>query len=374
MSAASGVLGRGAGRRTLAAALIALVVLPACARRITEVDPDFTFPEGRVSDEARLIVWNEAGTEINYYLDASVPPGCPPGPTCDPACPNRRLLDPGDPQVSSETVTFGPIGAVNLMILDRTPATAFSPMRREANGGYRATLDFPLTPQRRWLDQQWELYSWQDVRPSGFVPPTYVARGMIGGVESAGSPLTNEATLADDAIQDVTYAGRCLPCDSLFTIRWQPVTGAARYWLHVFQFSSGTTERDRLQASRPAPVNAIKSQDVLIAAVPPTSTSYRIGDATRTDVIRLIERIPRYNQIHLVRISAVDSTGRLIAFSRGDFGVIDEGDRYGLYRQGAFVVTPWNRRVEQGGDPPFCQPETFAATLPVAAAGADPGR
>lgn len=329
------------------ALVVSAVALGACAKHITEVDPSYTQPEGRLSADAQLVVWNDASVKMDLYSDL----GGHQGPDEVPTCPHRRVPDIFDRLIDS---TFDARSGVNLAILDRTPATAFRPMRREANGGYRALVDYPVAPVRKWLDAQWEIYRFVDAAPSGFTPPTYVGRGLVGGVEGADTPLTNEALLPTTPLQDVTYAGNCLPCDSLFTIRWQPIAGAARVWIHVYQFAAGVSDAEIRASAHPSPVNVVRPRDFLIVSLPGDATSYRLGDRTRTDVNRVLERTTNFGQTYHVRISAVDSTGYLTAFSRGDYGVEDRGEVYGLFRLGAFLVNP--KRV--GPNFPFCQPET----------------
>jgi hypothetical protein len=344
----------GTSWRPLVAALAALLVLAlglgACAQRVTEVDPNFVFPEGHVSDDSQLVLWYDVPVEVREYADATEPPG----PDQSPFCPNSIFPDPGDPVVRTQTFRFNPTGSINLTILDHSPATAFRPMRREANGGYRTLLDFPLPPTRKWLENQWELYSYSDSRPSGFDPPTYVGRGSVGGLQSASSPLTNQAELRIATPGDIRYTGRCLPCDSLFTLRWDAVPGVFRYWLHVYQVASGASETELVKATRPSPINDVRPRDLLLAYVGDSVASYRLGDVARHDIVRLVERTPAYNQSYRVRIAAVDSLGQLIAITRGDFGTLGRGENYALMRLNAYIVTT----KRPSNSPPFCQTET----------------
>lgn len=340
--------------RALAAAVAALGVLAmglgACAKRITEVDATYVLPEGRVSPDAQMVLWYEEPVEVRAYLDASEPPG----PDSDPHCPATVFADVGDPLVDVQTFDFKPAGSINATLLDHTAATSFRPMRKEANGGYRSMLDFPIKPSRKWLENQWELYTFNDSRPSGFQPPTYIARGLVNGAESAQSPLTNEAVAQRPAPLDLTYTGLCLPCDSLFTLRWNPVPGAARYWLHVYQLASGVTDTETLQATRPSPLDDTRPRDILLAFMDGSATSYKLRDATRHDIVRLVERATNYNQTYRVRIAAIDSTGQLLAINRGNFGLFQFPEGYALVRLNANLVST----KRPGNSFPFCQNET----------------
>lgn len=352
----------GVAPRAIAAALCGVLVLAiglgACGKRIAEVDPAFVFPEGRVSQDSRLILWRETPIEVRVYADLSEPPG----PAFNPFCRNNVSPDPGDPQVALETNEFQPTGTINLTIVDHTPSNGFVPMRREANGGYRAVTDFPLAPARKWLENGWEYYRFADIRPSGFTPPTYIGRGTVGGVQGASSTLTNEARLTIASLADIQYTGYCLPCDSLFTLRWNPVPGAFRYWLHVYQLATGVTPEEDVRSARPAPFNDTRPRDILLAYVGDTVTTYKLGDVTRQDIVRLVERNPAYAQTYRVRIAAVDTLGQLIAITRGDYTSLGRGDNYALVRLNAYIVTTKRRTPADPppGSPGACQSETAA--------------
>jgi hypothetical protein len=332
-----------------AALTLLALALGACGKRNTLVDPDYVFPEGNVSVDAQLVIWPEAAVQVLVYGDIA-----PPGPDRDPFCPARLFPGLGDPLLRIEIdSTAAPTGSINMAILDHTPASSFRPMRRETNGGYRAPLDFPIRPSRKWLESQWELYGINDSRPSGFQPPTYVARGVIGNSESADSPLTNEARLERTAIDSVAFTASCLPCDSLFTLSWEPVPGAVRYWLHVFQLSPGVSDGEIRRATRPAPLNSVRARDYFLGFVDNTVTSYKLGQYTRTDVTRLVERITNYNQEYQVRIAAVDSLGQLIAITKGDYRLLDRDEGYGLVRLNSVLVVP--KKITDPL-PPACRP------------------
>jgi hypothetical protein len=336
--------------RTFAAVAAALsllaLALGACSKRITEVDPTFTFPEGRVTDESQLVIWYEVPVVARAYADDTEPPG----PERDPFCPAGGLVDPGDPLIDTVPVEFNPAGSASMVILDHTASNTFRPLRRESNGGYGTPLDYSLTPTRKWLEPHWELYTFNDSQLSGFTPPTYIARGAVGGVEGANSPLTNEAELRLPAVGDINYTGPCLPCDSLFALRWDPVPGTVRYWIHVYQLAPGVTENQQVEAARTAPLNTVRPRDFLLAFADSTVTSYQLGQAPPAGVTKLVEASPVFGQSYMVRIAAVDALGQLIAVTRGDLGVLEVEGGYVLYPLNATLVNP----KRPGIGPPFC--------------------
>ena len=62
--------------------------------------------------------------------------------------------------------------------------------RTEPNGAVRKIFAFPIQPTRRYLDRHSEIYLFSDPDPpTGAV--SYYARGLIGGVAGANSPISN---------------------------------------------------------------------------------------------------------------------------------------------------------------------------------------
>lgn len=336
-----------------AAGVLLALALGACAKKITEVDSTYVSPEGQPSADAQMIVWHESAVVVENYLDTREPAG----PGRDPFCPNQ-IGPAGDAHTSTEVHQFRPEGSINAMILDHTEASSFRLLRRESNGGYRQPLNFPIKPARKWLEYEWEAYDYNDPSPSGFQPPTYLARGIVSNLSGPGSPLTNQAEAVVTDVADIGYTGKCLPCDSLFTLRWDSVPGASRYWLQVYQLAPGTSENAAIQSMRLAPINIVKSRDLLLGSVDASVTSYKFMSGS-PNLNRLVEKSPNFGQSYLVRVSAVDSLGQMIAITKGDFGALDRDGGYGLVRLGAVIVFP----KHSGVGPPFCQPETEPADL-----------
>jgi hypothetical protein len=244
------------------------------------------------------------------------------------------------------------------MILDGTPANAFEVMRRETGGGFHALNDFSIPPLRRWLTSQWEVYSFTDEAPSDFVPPTYAGLGLIGGRITPNNPLTNPATVNQGFISFIDYSEarqNCNPQDTLFTMQWSAVPNAVRYWIHVYKFSIQPTPEELLASSLPSVVNDIRSSDVFVGYVDtvhvasggylPPATTYKLGDASRTDVKVLLHRVTPNGSTYYVRITAVDANGQLIGCTPGDYEELLGDGFYLLIRLGAVRVSPTTRPI-----------------------------
>ena len=312
------------GRLALLAlgALALPLVRAGCGKKVTSSDASYTRVEGTPDANARLVSWPDTPTGFIEVADLG---GI--GPTEE-----DTLL--------AEYVVFrtGP-GTQRLMVLDGTKASGYQLLRRAQNGGYEKLRDFTVQSSRKWLASQWEVYESFDYAPSGFWPPTYVGRGLVGGVATMQSPLTNtaesEMPMAD--LQVIDYAGNRAPVDSLFTMEWTPVTGAAGYWIHVYQFSSAATDEEKLLSGSPSPIWNGLVNDFLVAFVPAGTTTYRYGDPGAEI---LLKRAPLRGQSYLVRIAAVDANGQLVGATLGDIGFRQGDGFYDFYPVGAFTVNP----------------------------------
>ena len=156
-------MNRSALSRPVLGALLLAAALGAagCSKKLTQVDSSFTVPEGMPSANSRLIVFPDVAVGIREYLDRA-PVG----------------LDEGDSLLQTIVLYRTGPGVINGVVLDGTPASGYQMLRREANGGLLPLKDFVLTPVVRWLESQWELYSFIDASPGGYNPPTY--QGRIG--------------------------------------------------------------------------------------------------------------------------------------------------------------------------------------------------
>jgi hypothetical protein len=261
--------------------------------------------------------------------------------------PNLDSGNPGEEDVllSTEQVYAAP-GTLHGLILDGTPASGYQVLRRESNGGFAQLKDYVLTPVASFLDYQWEAYTFDDALPSGFNPPSYAGRGVVAGTVTPTSPLTNvsELVIRSD-IPDLRYTGKtgrsALPGqspDSNLAMSWETVPGAAGYWIQVHQFKGDSEEQ--LLAAAPAPFIPGNVRNYFVGYVAAPAMSYKIGEP---GAVVLTRRTMLCGIEYLVRVSAVNDRGELIAFSRGDWQYIRAVGTYRCYRGGATKVTP--RRI-----------------------------
>jgi hypothetical protein len=307
-----------------AAVILVALAMAGCTKKVTNVDPGYTTPEGQRSADARLIVYPDAPVTVLTYTDY-----LPDGPD-----PNTGNPGPEDVLLRTDQVYVAP-GAVHGLILDGTPASGYQVLRRESTGGYAQLKDYILTPVVSFLDSQWETYTFDDPRPSGFSPPSYTGRGVVAGTVTPASPLTNVGELVRSDIPTLAYTGETAPRDSNFTMRWEAVPGATGYWIQIHQFK-GNSEAQVLAAA-PAPFISGNVRNYFVGYVAAPATEYRLGDP---GALVLTRRALLWNVEYLVRISAVNDQGEMIAFTRGDWQYIRAPGSYRCYRVGAKKVTP----------------------------------
>ena len=349
--------GRSRGARlragVLAAAALALLGTGACSDKITTVDATFTTPEGTASPQTGLVVWREIPNKLYIFDRGEVDPDCPVATT-------HVLVD------SAAVATPLP-GQLHGAILDSTPASAYQVFRRESNGGYRELFDFAPIAARKWIDRAWEVFHFTD--PDSVVPSrTYRGRGVVGGTVTLTSPLTQEANKTVRAVEAIHYTGKtgfnacgfvdCAGLDSLFEMKWRPVTGAASYVIHVYQPSfSLTALEEQIASGMPAPLYIGKSVDILVAIMPapnpsPPEIIFKMPtpSAHPAEARVMTVRQTRFGQEYLVRVSAVDANGQLIACTYGTFsqqltdnlpgGVTVGSNQFAVYYLGAVRVVP----------------------------------
>ena len=305
-------------RAALAAALVlGVLALAGCADKVTNVDAGYTEPEGQYDANAQLIVYPDVPIVVETFLDL-----LPDGP------------DTGD-QLQSTELLYVARGAVHGTILDGTAADGYQVLRREANGGYAQLKDYKLSPVARFFDSHWEMYAFSDAEPSGFSPPSYVGRGVVSGVVTAQSPLTNPGRNAGSEVANIVYTAYPFPPDSNITMTWSEVPGAAGYWIQIYQFMGGTNEK--LLSAQPAPFVYSDARNYFVGYVAAPASSYTLNQPGATV---LFQRGLLMKSEYIVRISAVDEQGELIAFTYGDYAFLRSTGSYLRYRLGGALVTP----------------------------------
>lgn len=305
--------------RTVLATVLVLgtLALAGCAEKVTNVDAAYTAPEGRPDANARLVVYPDVPIVVETFQDI-----LPDGP------------DTGDPLQGSELLYIAQ-GAMHGVIVDGTAANGYQVLRREANGGYTQLKDYTLSPAARFFDSHWELYAFTDGSPSDFTPPSYVGRGVVSGAVTPLSPLTNVGMVGIPDIANLAYTAFPFPADSNINMTWNQVPGAAGYWIQIYQFMGGTHEK--LLSAQPAPFVVSDARNYFVGYVPAPAGSYRLG---QPGALVLFQRGLLMMQEYIVRISAVNDQGQIIAFTYGDYSYLRSTGSYLRYRLGGVVVTP----------------------------------
>jgi hypothetical protein len=312
-------------RLTLFAAVILLALaLAGCAKKITSVDPSYISPEGQPETSALQVVYSSLPIDMNLYQK--------PGSDCD-QCPDELLW--------TQPIYPAGDGVINGMIFDGTAASTYQILRRESNGSYAPLYDYALNPSQRFAKSGWKLFLWQDLRPSGFDPPTYLGRGIVSGVVTPTTPLTNVASiragdLVEIELQDI---------DSLRVIGYTPVANATGYILQIYQPIESDTAA-ALHNAVPAPFASKDNRDYYAAWLPATGG---VIDADRTKVLSQLAFGSQAE--YKVHMAAVDSQGRLIGFSYGDLAEAKAPEGYRLkYLGGSIIVV--SPSIRPGTIPP----------------------
>ncbi len=293
-----------AGSRTraavAAAAWFALFMIPACAPKITNVDASYTRLEGQVSPDAHLIVWEDLPVQTAIYIDKGEP---------DP--------DAADSLVSTDFVRAYPAGTVRGLIVDNTNASRYEVYRYASNGGLTPIADYVVPPSRKWIGTQTEAYTFADLTPVGS-QPGYVGRGLVDGVASPSSPLTNSTNVASSPLGNITASAVWYPPNGKIKLQWDPVPGTARYLVQVYSFRTDLQGlQDQILSGVPAPLFTGKTTDSWVAFVPANVNFLFVADSTRTDIKPIIIRPMIYGSALKVRIAALDAQDRMIALTMG---------------------------------------------------------
>ena len=303
---------------------LALVVAPGCAKKIPAgpvgeflVD----YPEGRRDTLERtpsdLVVWSDMAMTVR-----------------------ERSTDPSTAPRTFIVYRSAP-GVMHGMIADYVQSSAYQMFREEAGGGYRRFSDFDVTPSRRWSDRTYyggsagaivlppsQFFTFSDPMPAAIPLKGYVGRAVIAGVSGSLHPLTNHGAAPDTtAIAPIRYTGLTgipgaetetgpSPPDSLLDMSWDPVPGAAGYWVHIYQKRADIrTSDEAIGIAQPSPIAIGKVRDLFIGYFPAPRTSYKLGDPVPIGSRVLVYRILNGLQEVLIRISAVNASGRMIAMT-----------------------------------------------------------
>lgn len=334
------------------AGLVALGAIVSSCEKKSAFDPGDGV-EGLPS-ESQLVAWRDTPTQDSVFADLGSPgPGG------------------GDTLISVNDVYFAGPGQVQGMIFDFTKADRFELFRRES-GSFRPFKDFLVTPSKRLFAGHTDIFRFLD-RPSGGVSQDYLGRGRLDGAGASQAPKTNVATSGVGPVaMDLVYTGPSgilpdvRPLDSLITMEWQPVAGAAGYYVQVYQLTNQGGEEIVLSGT-PSPMYVDVTRDFLAVFLPGTTTSYRWGDPVPVGgrILTLDTLITGLD--YLVRVSAVNDQGQLISYTgtTGAYGVFRSEGFFRKFPLGAVIVHP-NRPVPPpGGSEPTLGVRTLNPRLTI---------
>ena len=277
-----------------------------CSKRGTVVDPNFTTPEGKVSADARLVVWPNLPNYILVF--------------------RQRLT--GDTLINYSKVYDANGSGFKGAIFDRTAATDFEIFRREPNGGVRSFLDHSAKRTERWIQSHWEVYRFFDPLPSSSTP-SYIGRGAVLGTVTPESPLTNFAQAGSRTVAFMTLSPSLLPDNRGFRFSWTAVPGAVGYWFHAYTFRSDLSSgQEFILSGIPAPIYDGKSSDAYVGYMTTTTAEF---DTTGSDDGEQLFFQQRPNPVFLVRVTAVDAQGQMIGQTPGDASVMPSFQGEGTY-------------------------------------------
>jgi hypothetical protein len=222
-----------------------------------------------------------------------------------------------DSVVVGVTAVPGPTTMPLLLLFDGTVSNEFEMYRRDDGGKFTRTTDFDLDSFFKYINAGYETYFTPDPNPGHFAPPTYVARGVLNGVATHASPLSNEAQMTQTDLPPITYNGPLAPLDSLFILSWVGVPNAVGYWIHAYE--KPIAGGQRMQCALPGPLSTLTAGDMLIGYYagnnPGGSVQYQLGSP---GLLTLTYHPPILGRDYFIRISAVDATGQVIAQTPGD--------------------------------------------------------
>jgi len=273
-----------------------LALAGACEKQPTGYDPDPNRPEGVTTTQAKLVAYRNQALRvmIRDYASTNI-----------------------DSVVVGVSAFPGATTMPLLLLFDQTQSNQFEIYRRDGGGRFQRTTDFDLDSHFKYISAGVETYFTTDPQPGSYQQPTYLGRGVLNGIAKHQSPLSNEAHMLQTDLPPILYNGELFPLDSLFTLSWVAVNGAAGYWIHAYERPIAAGQR--LTSSIPAPLSYQVSSDLLIGYLdgnnPGGAMTYKLGSP---GLLTLKSTAPLLGHEYVVRITAVDPTGQVIAQTPGD--------------------------------------------------------
>jgi hypothetical protein len=312
--------------------LVAVLLVTSCSKRKLVTDPGTGL--AGVPSASQLIVYPDIPLRTYVFADT-----------------NQAVCVEDDSLLWTVDERLATPSTVHAMIFDYTSADAFQTFRQEGTD-YQPLQDFLVGPTKRYPQGLTDVYTFTDPTAGPSLFNSYVGRGVVKGVVTGSSPLTNVGRVTVTPTASILYTAPTNLCgdgplpgeiapDSLLAMAWTPVPGAAGFWVQIYQFGTGA---DLLPSRFPAPAYVGRSIDYFLAYFPGTVNAYKIGDPLPPGARVLVRRTLLNGVDYAVRITAVNDQGQLIAYpseaSRAYFFIRDRNveTHYALRTLGAFVV------------------------------------
>ena len=248
--------------------------------------------------------------------------------------------DPAKPPFVTDVVSFsfGDTSSSVLEFIDGTVSNSFRPYTRQQPGEeFRPATDFDITN----VDKQVSL----GVDVGGIIHPQgvsnrseYMVTGLLNGVITQSSPYTNKVVPWGAMDFGLSLNFDAIQVDSVLTVSFEPDPRAVFYVLEICLFKDVNSIPALLQGSTPLPI-AYEHNISGWGIVPP---GYESGIRIRLYTVPFSKVFPLSI---LVRVSAIDASGRVVSRSPSDFvgfpqGTDPDGDNlFAAIASGGFIMT-----------------------------------
>ncbi len=277
--------------RTGCGLALALALLAGCSKKVTAPNSR-TAPEGRQDGQMLMMGWTEQASISFTVAD----PGTPDNPADDVLAQLNRDF------------WIGP-GVVRSATIDASPANEMQVFRVGADGNVQPLFDFLLPPSLRFIGSGLDLYEFVDRTPAP--PATYMGRGVVDGVVSPVSPVSNPIRVSGtiDESLDFLVVPKLFAGDSVLKIRYSEDSRAAFYLVEVNDAGPVLGNGSSFSAERRA--RAIPSP--LQPGTRPLSSEFAVvppGVGAAGVEVTISSRV--WPLSFYIRVSAFDADGRMV--------------------------------------------------------------
>ncbi len=171
--------------RVTALLVLAAAALAAagCSKKVTA---PLSTPEGQADGSILLMGWHEQPSVAFVVVD----PATPDNPQDDAL--GGVVLD-----------VWADTAGVRAMSYDLSESNQLEVLREASNGGLEPLFDFWLNPIARLIPQNMDIFEFEDFQPAA--NPRYVQRGVVGGVVTTESPVSNFASALPSFDDDMIF-------------------------------------------------------------------------------------------------------------------------------------------------------------------------